>query len=76
MGKCIAITGAGAGLGRALARSFACDGHTVLILGRTRTSLVAVAAELGPACQSIVCDVLGSFDELIHNSGWFLRTPA
>ena len=57
MGKCIAITGAGAGLGRALARSFADDGHTLLVLGRTRSSLAAVAAELGPACHPIVCDV-------------------
>jgi meso-butanediol dehydrogenase/(S,S)-butanediol dehydrogenase/diacetyl reductase len=57
MGKCIAITGAGAGLGRALARSFAGDGHTVLVLGRTRASLDAVAAQVGPACHPIVCDV-------------------
>lgn len=57
MGKCIVITGAGSGLGRALARSFASCGHTVLVLGRTRTSLDAVAAELGLPCQATVCDV-------------------
>jgi len=32
--KIIVITGAGAGLGRALARRFAADGETVVLLGR------------------------------------------
>jgi meso-butanediol dehydrogenase / (S,S)-butanediol dehydrogenase / diacetyl reductase len=31
----IVITGAGAGLGRALARRFAAEGETVILLGRT-----------------------------------------
>jgi meso-butanediol dehydrogenase / (S,S)-butanediol dehydrogenase / diacetyl reductase len=57
MGKCVVITGAGGGLGRATARGFAADGHTVVILGRTRATLDALAAELGPACHPFVCDV-------------------
>jgi len=57
MGKCIVITGAGLGLGRALARRFASDGHTIILLGRTRASLEAVAAELGPPSYAVVCDV-------------------
>ena len=47
MGKTIIITGAGDGLGRALARRFARDGETVILLGRTLSKLEAVAAELG-----------------------------
>jgi meso-butanediol dehydrogenase/(S,S)-butanediol dehydrogenase/diacetyl reductase len=57
MAKTIVITGAGSGLGRALARRFASDGNTVVLLGRTRTTLDAVSAELGPPCHSVVCDV-------------------
>jgi len=57
MGKCIAITGAGTGLGRSLARGFSSDGHSVIVLGRSRTSLEAVTAELGSTCHAVVCDV-------------------
>jgi len=62
MARCIAITGAGSGLGRALARRIATDGETVILLGRTQASLDAVAAELGNA-KSVVCDV-GSADSV------------
>ena len=57
MGRCIAITGAGSGLGRALARSLASDGNTIILLGRTRATLDVVASELGPSCYAIACDV-------------------
>jgi meso-butanediol dehydrogenase/(S,S)-butanediol dehydrogenase/diacetyl reductase len=57
MAKSIVITGAGSGLGRALARGFASDGNTVVILGRTRAKLDTLSAQLGPACHSVVCDV-------------------
>lgn len=57
MGRCIAVTGAGSGLGRALARRLASEGHTIILLGRTRATLDAVAAELGPPCSASVCDV-------------------
>ncbi len=57
MSRCIVVTGAGSGLGRALARRLASDGDTVILLGRTRATLDAVAAELGPLCHTIVCDV-------------------
>jgi meso-butanediol dehydrogenase / (S,S)-butanediol dehydrogenase / diacetyl reductase len=57
MGKVIVITGAGDGLGRALARRFAADGETVILLGRTLSKIEAVAAELGAPHLAIECDV-------------------
>ncbi|MEY4501222.1 MAG: hypothetical protein RIS52_1112 [Pseudomonadota bacterium] len=57
MSKVIVITGAGAGLGRAIARRLAKDGHTLVLLGRTLATLQAVADELGDCTAAIVCDV-------------------
>ncbi|MDP3676694.1 MAG: SDR family oxidoreductase [Novosphingobium sp.] len=57
MGKVIAITGAGDGLGRALARRFARDGETVILLGRTLAKVQAVADEIGAPHRAIECDV-------------------
>jgi len=55
--KIIVITGAGEGLGRALARRFAADGETVVLLGRTLAKVDAVAAELGERAMAVRCDV-------------------
>ena len=57
MSKRIVITGAGAGLGRALARGFAADGHDVVLLGRTLSKVEAVAAEIGDRALALGCDV-------------------
>jgi len=57
MDKCIVVTGAGSGLGRALARRLAADGNAVILFGRTRATLDSVAGELGARCKAIVCDV-------------------
>lgn len=56
-GRRIAITGASSGLGRAIARRFAQDGETVILLGRRQGLLESVAGECGPASHPIVCDV-------------------
>jgi len=45
-GKVMAITGAGAGIGRAAARAFAAHGATVLLFGRTLAKLEAVYDEI------------------------------
>jgi NAD(P)-dependent dehydrogenase (short-subunit alcohol dehydrogenase family) len=47
MGKTIVITGAGTGLGRAMARRLAQDGHRLVLLGRTLAKIEAVAEEIG-----------------------------
>ena len=57
MSKVIVITGAGAGLGRALARRFAKEGERVVLLGRTFSKVQAVAQELGEPALAIECDV-------------------
>jgi len=53
----IVITGAGAGLGRALARRFAAEGETIVLLGRTVTKLETLAAEIGARAIAVECDV-------------------
>ena len=57
MPKVIVITGAGRGLGRALARRFAADGEAVVLLGRTASHLDALAAEIGDRALAVPCDV-------------------
>jgi NAD(P)-dependent dehydrogenase (short-subunit alcohol dehydrogenase family) len=57
VGKTIVITGAGDGLGRALARRFAADGETIVLLGRTLSKIQAVADEIGAPHVAIECDV-------------------
>jgi NAD(P)-dependent dehydrogenase (short-subunit alcohol dehydrogenase family) len=57
MGKCIVVTGAGSGLGRALARCLGTEGHTIILLGRTLAKVEAVASELGGTSYALVCDV-------------------
>jgi NAD(P)-dependent dehydrogenase (short-subunit alcohol dehydrogenase family) len=55
--KIIVITGAGDGLGRALARRFAADGETVVLLGRTAAKVEAVATQIGERAMAVCCDV-------------------
>ena len=63
MSKVIVITGAGIGLGRALARRLAREGETVVLLGRTLSKVQAVADELGAPAMAVECDV-GSADSV------------
>lgn len=57
MSKIIVITGAGVGLGRALARRFASEGNTLVLLGRTLSKVQDVANELGEGHMAVACDV-------------------
>jgi meso-butanediol dehydrogenase / (S,S)-butanediol dehydrogenase / diacetyl reductase len=55
--KVIVITGAGVGLGRALARRLAADGDSVVLLGRTLAKVEKAAAEIGERAMAVACDV-------------------
>ncbi|HTV96100.1 MAG TPA: SDR family oxidoreductase [Steroidobacteraceae bacterium] len=55
--KVIVITGAGKGLGRALARRFAADGERVVLLARSQARIEQVAADIGAAAMAVACDV-------------------
>lgn len=57
MSKVIVITGAGAGLGRALARRFGADGDNVVLLGRSSANIEAAAKEIGERALAVQCDV-------------------
>ena len=57
MPKTVVITGAGAGLGRALARRLSADGDSVVLLGRGFAKVQAVASELGARALALECDV-------------------
>jgi meso-butanediol dehydrogenase / (S,S)-butanediol dehydrogenase / diacetyl reductase len=63
LAKVIVITGAGVGLGRALARRFAADGDSVVLLGRTVAKVEAAAAQIGERAMAVGCDV-GSPDSV------------
>jgi meso-butanediol dehydrogenase/(S,S)-butanediol dehydrogenase/diacetyl reductase len=63
LAKVIVITGAGVGLGRALARRFAADGDAVILLGRTLAKVEAAAGEIGARAMAVGCDV-GSPDSV------------
>jgi meso-butanediol dehydrogenase/(S,S)-butanediol dehydrogenase/diacetyl reductase len=57
-GKTVIVTGAGTGIGAAVARRFGLEGANVTLVGRRREKLEEVAAELPPA-RTLVhpCDV-------------------
>jgi NAD(P)-dependent dehydrogenase (short-subunit alcohol dehydrogenase family) len=57
MGKTIVITGAGTGLGRAMARRLANDGHRIALLGRRLEKVEGVARELGSETYALGCDI-------------------
>jgi NAD(P)-dependent dehydrogenase (short-subunit alcohol dehydrogenase family) len=78
-GKRALITGGGRGIGAAIARSLAGAGAHVVVCGRTRPALEAIAGELGgtaleldlidrAATDRVLADV-GRIDVLVNNAG-------
>jgi NAD(P)-dependent dehydrogenase (short-subunit alcohol dehydrogenase family) len=78
------ITGAGQGIGRAVAHNFAAQGIHPVLVGRTASKLEQVAAELSmatvapadvtdstqvAACVKLVQDTFGSADILVNSAG-------
>ena len=56
--RCVVITGASSGLGAGLARSYACPGRVLGLLGRNAARLEAVAATCREAGALVVCATL------------------
>jgi NAD(P)-dependent dehydrogenase (short-subunit alcohol dehydrogenase family) len=83
--KVALVTGAGSGIGKAVALKFAQSDYTVVLAGRRADGLEAVAREGGSSCIPIVADVtnpesvealfarvrkeLGRLDVLFNNAG-------
>lgn len=89
-GKVALVTGAGTGIGRAVAERFAKEGAQVFILGRTETTLKETASvdcnisyivadiEKDDDLERVVNEVkqrYGRLDILVNNAGWAPVTP-
>ena len=56
-GKVALVTGAGRGIGRAIARRYVAEGASVVIADIDEATAAATAGELGDAALGLRCDV-------------------
>ena len=74
-GRHALVTGAGRGIGAAIAARLAGEGARVTLVSRTRSQLEATAARLGEAAQCVCADVadsqsvLGAFEQAVRAFG-------
>ncbi|TRD22029.1 glucose 1-dehydrogenase [Palleronia caenipelagi] len=88
-GKSALVTGGGAGFGAEIARVFAREGASVVILDLNGEGAAATAAEIGPVARAVTGDVTraedigaavsaardngGALDIVVNNAGWTHR---
>ena len=74
-GRHALVTGAGRGIGAAIAARLAGEGARVTLVSRTRSQLEATAARLGAAAQCVCADiadpqsVVGAFEQAVRSFG-------
>jgi NAD(P)-dependent dehydrogenase (short-subunit alcohol dehydrogenase family) len=66
MTRAALVTGAGTGIGAAVARALAAGGHTVALAGRRREPLEAVAAEIGG--HVVVGDIVTEAERVVEEA--------